>query len=150
MNKKGFTLTELLATIAIIAIVSLIGTVSITGIKAKIEANMFESKLELAMGAAKSWGQDNKESIMTSTCGTTQQCINVTLEELMNAKYLEADEIDKTSSEVVLYDNFKKNIKDTIVNVFLKNGWVYSCIDETNILSEDESAIAKYSDFLCS
>ena len=43
MNKRGFTLVEILATIVIIALVTIIGTVSVNGIRKRIEQKIFTS-----------------------------------------------------------------------------------------------------------
>ena len=45
MNKKGFTLTELLAVIVIMSIVATIGLVSVTGVKRQINQKLFTDKL---------------------------------------------------------------------------------------------------------
>ncbi len=155
MNKKGFTLTELLATIAILAVVSLVGTVSIMGVRAQIEANVFDSKLQLAMGAAKSWGQDNKGLLSSTdtTCGTTKPCAFRTFTQLMSDDYLEADEEDVNASGVVtgwhILDNAKKDISSTKVKIYSKNGRIYACISGT-IQSTDAKAIEKTNQYKCS
>ena len=45
LDKKGFTLTELLATIAILAIVVTIATPAVIGVSNSIKKNMYESKV---------------------------------------------------------------------------------------------------------
>ena len=125
MNKKGFTLTELLATIAIIGVVSLIGTVSITSIKAKIDENMFDIKLQLALGAATNWGQDNK-NLLTSNCtinGTSYKCIDKKISDLISSKYLTGDN-ESTSFKT----NEGKEANSAKIRIYLKNNRVYSCI----------------------
>lgn len=94
MNKKGFTLVELLATIVIIAVVTGVGTVSIINIKKKIEQNMFKSKLELAVTAAKNWGQDNKELFTENGVRINSSDYlgtRISIADLINAKYLDSD-----------------------------------------------------------
>ena len=63
-NKKGFTLVELLAVIAIIGVISLIGAVSMNVIRRKIELKTIESNLDLIIAAAKTYAEDN---IITGT-----------------------------------------------------------------------------------
>ena len=132
MNKKGFTLTELLATITIIAVVSLIGTVSITSIKAKIDENMFDTKVQLAIGAAKNWGQDNKASL-TSDCtigSSTYKCITKTITNLKDSQYLTVDDDGKYKS------NEGKDISGSKLYIYLKNNRVYACIKNNSNIPE--------------
>ncbi len=128
MNKKGFSLTELLATIAIMAVISLIGTISVLSIKAKIDERMFASKLELAIGAAQNWGQDNKNEVFPT---------DKTLSELIDAKYLEADEGN------TFKDNHGKDIKNATIRIEFKNGRAYACI-KSYPTGEDSSIAQKY------
>ena len=67
MNKKGFTLTELLAVIVILAVVSLIGTVSITGVKRKMNENMFRNKLAEVISAVLSGEKIIKKHLLLMT-----------------------------------------------------------------------------------
>lgn len=57
--KNGFTLTELLATIVILAVISLIATPAVIGVSNSIKNNMFESKKKLILQAAKLYAEDN-------------------------------------------------------------------------------------------
>ena len=52
MNKKGFTLIEVLAVIVILALLSVLVTPSITAISNRIKHNMLESKINLINDAA--------------------------------------------------------------------------------------------------
>ena len=42
MNKKGFTLVELMAVIVIISIIALVGVTSITGVRKQMDKKLFE------------------------------------------------------------------------------------------------------------
>ncbi len=63
MNKKGFTLVELMAVIVIISIVALVGVTSITGVRKQMDKKLFEEKLNSAISSAEKWGEDNKEEL---------------------------------------------------------------------------------------
>ena len=63
MNKKGFTLAELLAVIAILAVITTIAFVSLNGVRKKIDLNIVQSDLELAIVSAKSYGEDHLSSL---------------------------------------------------------------------------------------
>lgn len=78
-NNKGFTLTELLATIVILAVVVLIATPAVIGVSNLIKNNMWDSKRKLIEQSAKLYGEDG---------GTGCVKINV----LCEKGYVKADE----------------------------------------------------------
>ena len=139
MNKNGFTLVELLATIVIISVVMLIGTVSITGVKKKINENTFKTKLEVVINNAERWGQDNKE--LLSTYQTKS------ISDLINLKYIETD--DGTN---LINDTNGTSINNLSIKVYLQYNRVYACIEDSSAnksLLEDNDK-TKYKDYYCS
>lgn len=58
INKKGFTLTELLATIVILSVVITIAVPAVIGVSNMIKQNMYESKVKLILQNAKLYGED--------------------------------------------------------------------------------------------
>ena len=60
MNKKGFTLVELMAVIAILGIILLIAVPSYLGVSKKIKADMWDNKMKMIETAVEMWVQDNK------------------------------------------------------------------------------------------
>ena len=105
MNKKGFTLIELLAVIVILAVVMLIGTISVNNVKLRIDKNMFEEKLGSIVTAAKNYGADNKSLIKASSkkasslAGyTNMQYVLVSVYDLIKADYLTTDEATEASN----------------------------------------------------
>ncbi len=153
MNKKGFTLVELLAVIVLIAVISGIGITSYALIKNKINKKIFTNKLAEIVSSAEKWGEYNKDKLSKE----------ITLEELIKDKYFETDETidatkyncDDSNKENGLCKNVVINNVDNIVinnleiKVFKKNKQVYGCIivDDNNkeLLNEDEN-FTKYSD----
>lgn len=63
MNKKGFTLVELLVTVTILALIMIIAIPSIQGISKKIKTKMLETKISEAKESFLLWAQDNKNCI---------------------------------------------------------------------------------------
>ena len=59
MNKKGFTLIEVLVVITIIGIMTSIAIPASQGIAKKINEKSYQTKLKLASEGAKLWGEDN-------------------------------------------------------------------------------------------
>lgn len=159
MNKKGFTLVELLAVIVILAVVMLIGTVSIGGVRNKINKNMFETKLELIIGAAKSWGQDNKEELANdktikylnasnAVADKTKAGTFKTVQDLIASTDLETDEKDSGGNKIVTNDMTGKVVNNLEVFVYLDNNRVYACIpvsDANRNELEEKSDWSEYS-----
>ena len=106
MNKKGFTLIELLAVIVILAVVMLIGTISVNNVKLRIDKNMFEEKLGSIVTAAKNYGADNKSLIKESKFPpapslagyTNMKYVLVSVYDLIKADYLTTDEATEASN----------------------------------------------------
>ena len=59
MNKKGFTLVELLAVIVILTLLALITTTSVTKIVSDSKNDLSNTQIELIKSAAKIWGTEN-------------------------------------------------------------------------------------------
>ncbi len=164
MNKKGFTLVELLAVIVILAVVMLIGSVSIGTVRNRISKNMFETKLELAIGAAKKWGQDNKEELkqwpgdlvyfikksdLTNyyRIHKTYSYARKTIGDLIASKDLETDERDHGNA-VITNDLSGKVINDLEIIVYIANNRVYACIEASpnnRSVLEEKSDWSEYS-----
>ena len=67
MNKKGFTLVELLAVIVLLGVVATLGVASITGIVRVIQNNILNEKIAIIEEAAILKGQDERGSVINST-----------------------------------------------------------------------------------
>lgn len=91
MNKKGFTLTELLAVIAIIAIISLIAIPSVIAIYRNMNVRMYDNKKEMIISAAELYGSNNPDIFN----GRTEVVIYV--RELIASNYLTVDAAYNTS-----------------------------------------------------
>ena len=161
MNKKGFTLTELLAVIVIMSIVATIGLVSVTGVKRQINQKLFTDKLSEIIASAENWGEDNKDELSKE----------LTAGDLIVKNYFESEEeIDPLSynnyacsqdpKSPIGYKNGSKcknivtnNVDNIVINnlkvkIFLKNNRVYACIiknDENKSLLNEEADYSKYS-----
>lgn len=159
MNKKGFTLVEILAVLVIIVVVSLIGTVSITGVKRKMEENLFKNKLGEIISAASKWGEDNKSELDTEkTVGFLITNGYLETEEAINpVKYNYEDKCGSDKNDEngykegelcknVITNNVDYKVLNSLeVKIYRSNNRVYSCIvdtlDNRNLLDWD-----KYSD----
>lgn len=81
MRKKGFTLTELLVVIALIAVLVVIAVPAVRTIQKNIKTKEWESKIGLIETAAVLYAQDNIEDFPTI----------ITVLDLLEEDYLEAD-----------------------------------------------------------
>lgn len=126
INKKGFTLTELLATIAILALVAVIATPAVIGVSNSIKKNMFESKQKLIMRAAALAGEDVYaddalyDNIVNKLCKEYEENDDNCNKELLAVKqlleegYIECDygKYDASSKKICIEN--PKNNKDMI------------------------------------
>ena len=69
MNKKGFTLVELLAVIIILSLLALLASTSITKIVKDSKSDLYDTQINLIKSAAEAWGADNLYDLPESgTC----------------------------------------------------------------------------------
>lgn len=132
MNKKGFTLVELLA---VLVLISLLMGLAIPGIN-KISSNMkkksYNQKVKLIESAAVLWGQDNKTRLQTeSNCIKDENnqflpCCRITVNNLLTENYLDSD----NNSGKVINPETNKDMKACEVRVYKQNKRVYAKIGE--------------------
>lgn len=120
INKKGFTIIEILAVIALIGIVAVLVIPRITDMDSKTKVKMYNAKIEKALGASYKYGIDNIDTLSNS------ECTNVTIGTLIRLKYLSAD--DDTGYQMI---NPKNNKSMNNVSICLKfiDGEVVSSIN---------------------
>ncbi len=120
INKKGFTIIEILAVIALIGIVAVLVIPRITNMDSKTKVKMYNAKIEKALGASYKYGIDNIDTLSNS------ECTNVTIGTLIRLKYLSAD--DETGYQMI---NPKNNKSMNNVSICLKfiDGEVVSSIN---------------------
>ncbi len=129
MNKKGFTLVELLAVIVVITIIALIGTVSINVVRNKIEENLFNGKIETLLTAAQTYGENNKQEF-TAADGYTKN--GITPGFLIQNKYYETDETNADGSKA--FKNMDgTDIKDSLhITVKRVNNRISACLETSD------------------
>ena len=166
MNKKGFTLVELLAVIVLIAVISSIGITSYIVVKNKINKKIFTNKLAEIVSSSEKWGEYNKEKLTNKDENNLSYAV-VKLSELIKSDYFETDEsFDATKysctnkenglcKDVVVNNVDNLVINDLQIKVFKKNKQVYGCIivneDNRVLLNEEyaddsKKAFKKYND----
>ena len=113
MNKKGFTLAELLGVILLLSVIALIIIPPITNVLQKGSDKADKQLEENIVLAAKSWSIDHKEKI-------TNKC-NVTLDTLQNEGYIDKNVVMPSTKENI---DAKKTCV-TITKVGKKNTYTY-------------------------
>lgn len=86
MNKKGFTLVELLAVIVLLGLIALIASPAITGIIKKSKDSLSDSQKQSIEMSAKNWATDNMTKLPSSG-----HCIIVRLSTLQSGGYADLE-----------------------------------------------------------
>ena len=100
MNKKGFTLTELLAVVTILGIVSLIGAVLVFAIKHKFDNNYYKMLTNNVSAAAKDYGSDHRGDM-------NSEGVKIDISTIVKNGYI-SKILDKDSNECTGYVLIKK------------------------------------------
>lgn len=95
MNKKGFTLVELLAVIVLLGLVALIAAPAITGIIKKSKDSLSDSQKTSIELSAKNWATDN----MLKLPEYDGQCICVSLRTLQAGGYADLEVKDPKTGD---------------------------------------------------
>ena len=132
---KGFTLVELMAVLVLIVIIASIGYAGITAVQRNINQNLWEATVEEIETGAVKYGQDNLNVLNTNeTCNIdgseTRNCIEVTVEFLINSNYIDTDEEDDSEKEIITNNVTGEIVNDNIVCIYLENNRVYAQYQE--------------------
>ena len=112
MNKRGFTLVELLAIIVILSLLTLIGSTTVTKLVKNSKEKLYDAQIELIKVAAESWGSNNLDKLPVET----GECKYITLKNLKTYGILEESIINpKTNKE--FSDDMKIKITSTLTEL---------------------------------
>lgn len=102
LDKRGFTLVELLAVIVIMGILLVIAVPAVLSFSQNIKNDMFCTKVQTAEKAAQLFGQDNLETLEKQNCQNVKKgdtpisnissCTKVTIKALLRKGYLKKEE----------------------------------------------------------
>ncbi len=137
MNKKGFTLIELMVVIIIIAVVATVGMAGVSGITSSIKKNLWSKKVTLIEESARNYGEDNT-MLLVGSCpqiGKTSGCLDIPVETLISNGYITTKERDKNNKKVITNDTKEENEKGYYVNntrvyIYKENNIVYAKLAE--------------------
>ncbi|MBQ6284978.1 MAG: prepilin-type N-terminal cleavage/methylation domain-containing protein [Bacilli bacterium] len=98
MSRKGFTLVEVMATIAILGILVILVTPSIIDIRKDMLQKTYDSRVSLIKNAALDYANDNLDQVPVSvnTSLPDSSCLTVTIKKLIDDGYLAGSDNNKT------------------------------------------------------
>jgi prepilin-type N-terminal cleavage/methylation domain-containing protein len=104
-DNKGFTLTELLAVIVLMAIISTIAVAGTSVVRKQIKVKLWSSTKKLIENGASTYGGDN-ENLLKESCiieGISYDCLtNVSIQTLIDKNYITVKSV-KISEENPVY-----------------------------------------------
>jgi prepilin-type N-terminal cleavage/methylation domain-containing protein len=145
MNKKGFTLVELLAVLVIIGIITGIATGSFSKIIDGIHEKMLETKIKSIKEGAIIWGQENRNTLIGCNEVTNLNCDNVLntscvkdINYLLSNNYLSSKEECKNSNGTTSYICMKNNVtgeslNDEKVYIYFKDNQIFATMCNSNL-----------------
>lgn len=130
MGNRGFTLIELIATIALLSIIAVISFVSINGVIKKSKVNDCENLVMNIKSAVKEYVSDNRYNF------TSSDTFMITGDSLVNNKYL-------TGPIINPFSNLEFNSNDIRLRVELNDNYAVKniIIEAPSILNNCESGI---------
>ena len=107
MNKKGFTLTELLGVIVILAIIAIIAFPSVLGLLNSSQNETDEAMQNFAITAARNYVNDNMDSYPKALEGQTKTYSNLKIQTLLDEGYISSTTISSEKNCEMLNDYVK-------------------------------------------
>ena len=111
MNRKGFTLVELLAVVIILALLTLLASTSVTKLVKDSKEDLSSAQIKLIKSAAEMWGADNLDKLPNSG-----ECGYITLGDLKESGLLDSSIVDAANNEEIS-NNLKIKITGTTSNL---------------------------------
>lgn len=134
MNKKGFTIIELLGVIVIMAALLAIAVPAVLAIAERMKTNMYCTKLEVLENDARIYGEDNKGYLVDVGSDTYEKVKSydtysyITVGKLLEKGYIKSDDIEIDDGKVVDPRDNSESLNDYVIKVYKKNKRVYSKI----------------------
>lgn len=119
-DKKGFTLVELLAVIALLAIIITIAATSAISISKKLKDDMFCQQVDFISTAAKTYGSDIINQL-------DETGIIVKVKDLVDKGYLKKDQ--NVPGSYILNPKDDSSMDEVEVRIYLKNHRAYAHVD---------------------
>ena len=140
MNKKGFTLVEMLAVIVVLSLVIGFSVMSVTKIRNNEAQKLLENKICDLEGSAILYGQENPNDLATSCEYENTEykfCKEITVKELILNNYYESKESNQENNPTVTNDVTKYSMLCDTILIYRKNNRVYAKM--LNVYSNEEA-----------
>ncbi len=129
MNKKGFTLIEVLAVLVIISIIASLATIKVLKIKNNSSEELLETKIENLEAAAIVYGQENPSSL-TKSCTVSgvnySYCTQVTVKNLIDGNYFKSTETNSAGTIDLKNDVTNESMLSDKIQIYRKNNSIYA------------------------
>lgn len=147
MNKKGFTLVELLAVLVVLSLVVTLGVFSIMGITKGIKQKAVETKVKNLEISAVEYGQEhtNETNFFDIKCnvdGTDYNfCKKIQVKDLVSSEVFETEETEKNSEgevvKTVINNLTNESMMNEEITIYRKNNRIYAIFkNNTNARNE--------------
>lgn len=132
MNKKGFTLIEILSVIVLISLLLGVGIAGINRISTNMKDKSYETKIRNIEQAAILYGQDNKTTLQSDDCKIDTKdvkCKKISVYGLIKEDYLDSEDYNK-----VEFNNPKdnKSMLNNCIYIYKKNNRVEAYYTDSN------------------
>ena len=129
MNKKGFTLVELLAVIVILSLVITITSFSVMKIRNNSLRDLVDTKVGDLEASAILYGQENND-ILDSKCNIDgvdyNFCRTVSVYDLISNGYYETREVNESNKKDLINNVTRKSMLCDELYIYRKNNRVYA------------------------
>ena len=140
MNKKGFTLVELLATIILLAIVLSLSSIAIIGIINSSKEKNYEYLISNIKDGAEVYYQECKYSNNSRiSCNLNNNGYNISLGDLVRYGYVKGNSKDNSKKYSLVNSYDELDISNCIVRVEYKNGKIVVTDKSSNSVSNKAS-----------
>lgn len=129
MNKKGFTLVELLAVIVILSLVITITSFSVMKIRNNSLRDLVDTKVGDLEASAILYGQENND-ILDSNCNidnvSYEFCRRVSVYDLISNGYYETREVNESNKKDLINNVTRNSMLCDELYIYRKNNRVYA------------------------
>lgn len=148
MNKKGFTLVELLAIITILGLLALLASTSVTKVLKESKGDLYTTQIKLVESAAEAWGAENIDKLPDSG-----ECKYLTIKNLQDYGLIDKDITNpktnkKTDNNIkIKISSSKTGYGNSIINYEVDPESIDGCVHAmpcTLISGEEYTIGAKY------
>ena len=140
INKKGFTLTEILAVIAILGVILAIAVPSYNALSKKFEKEYYDKLEGSILAAAKSYWKDNPDNRPKEYLESAY----IELNDLITNKYIDSVKEYRDKNDFPLSEKYKKGYALIIKD---KDEYDYAvCLSESKAVTPDSPEKEKYCD----